>query len=437
MRKTILILCIACALASCSVDEGKNFTEINESAIPTEVSIDDALKTLESALSSLSGDTKSSVWNKTVADISTLTMSDCFHMTKSSSQEPFDKLLYIVNFEEGGSAVLGADTRLDPLLVITEETLITKTDFTQYPQAVPAYTRSDLFCEEDQEYYIGNNSTDLPHSVFIMDYLENAVSHAPYDGSDDSDDYAYAFSATVVGMTYLMTKWHQDDPYNGKIRRSWLSGDRCPAGCTTIALVQMLVYNKDIPISKFSISESTWDDLDRNSIYRITTSDQEKQEENDRLVNDVSTLVKSVANGIGVSYNFLFTGGTFATPAKVMKYMRRIGYSSADKIDKFSLPTITNTLTAGKPVFIAALSPSLSGHAWVIDGYVTQIATHKETGEQKEQLLLHCNWGWGGADDGYYIPKLFDNPQWLDDPHNVTSGGNGFDSSWWYRIITY
>lgn len=171
MRKTILILCIACALASCSVDEGKNFTGINESAIPTEVSIDDALKTLESALSSLSGDTKSSVWNKTVADISTLTMSDCFHMTKSSSQEPFDKLLYIVNFEEGGSAVLGADTRLDPLLVITEETLITKTDFTQYPQAVPAYTRSDLFCEEDQEFYIGNNSTDLPHSVFIMNYL--------------------------------------------------------------------------------------------------------------------------------------------------------------------------------------------------------------------------------------------------------------------------
>ena len=45
-------------------------------------------------------------------------------------------------------------------------------------------------------------------------------------------------------------------------------------------------------------------------------------------------------------------------------------------------------------MFIGALS-SLYGHAWVIDGFVTRIATHNVTGDAIHQMLLHCNWGVG------------------------------------------
>lgn len=434
MKKNIAVLLLSCLFVSCTISEIDNIESDNKSMLPTEISIEEAIDNLNNALGSIRGNTKSgtSTWEcKTVKHVEVVTMNDCFSLTKSV-QEEFDKLIYIVTFEEGGSAVLGADSRLDPVLLITENSEITKSDLTAYP-LIRNYTRQDLFCEEDQEYYIGNIEGETPHATFVMEYILNKVSA----GSDDSSDYIYMFSASDFALPLLTTKWHQGDPYNGKIQRPLFGGERRPAGCTTIALVQMLVYNKDISISKFGISNSSWEDLDRTSIYRVITSDEEEQELMDRLVDDVSTLVKSAADGIGVTYNYLFSGGTFATPAKVLKYMRNLGYSSADKINKFSLPVITNTLEAGKPVFIAALSPSIVGHAWVIDGYVTQIIKNTRTGEEQKQLLLHCNWGWNGADDGYYIPELFDQPQFLDDPDNVTSGGNGFNSSWWYRIITY
>ena len=52
-----------------------------------------------------------------------------------------------------------------------------------------------------------------------------------------------------------------------------------------------------------------------------------------------------------------------------------------------------------------------SGHAWVIDGYcnLTCDAVHKETKEQKTITAdyVHCNAGWGGTCNGYYISNVF------------------------------
>ena len=52
-----------------------------------------------------------------------------------------------------------------------------------------------------------------------------------------------------------------------------------------------------------------------------------------------------------------------------------------------------------------------SGHYWVIDGYcrLSCKAKNKRSGEIKNIVAnyVHCNVGWGGYNNGYYIDELF------------------------------
>ena len=63
------------------------------------------------------------------------------------------------------------------------------------------------------------------------------------------------------------------------------------------------------------------------------------------------------------------------------------------------------TDTDGKETFKKA------GHAWVVDGYcnLTCDAVHKKTKERKTITAdyVHCNPGWGGNNNGYYISNVF------------------------------
>lgn len=47
----------------------------------------------------------------------------------------------------------------------------------------------------------------------------------------------------------------------------------------------------------------------------------------------------------------------------------------------------------------------LSGHEWVIDGALAQ---RKEIdGSSQIRFLYHCNWGWDGDYDGYFLSNAF------------------------------
>ena len=50
---------------------------------------------------------------------------------------------------------------------------------------------------------------------------------------------------------------------------------------------------------------------------------------------------------------------------------------------------VENDLNIGRPVQYVGSDPSAGGHTWVCDGY-------------DASNNFHMNWGWGGADDGYY-----------------------------------
>lgn len=437
-KRLIPVLLPLILILSCSI-ESTQIKDDNLKQISTYVSEKDAVDALQAVLDIIDGSTKSH--NRTVSSVEKLTVSDFKSLTKSEDSNTFDNLVYIVNFTEGGAAILGADTRIEPVIYISDSDNLSASDLL-FPvdTSVGITSLEQLYCAEDDEYEIGN-IRPLQIGILVNDYLDYTINNASSDS--DSCTTQYMLCEGAYGP-YMHTLWTQNSPFNDKCP-TVKNGNHRPAGCTTIALAQILTANKDVPLSKLGVTNSTWDDLDRMYMYanpvddhgKITYSGEFKKYLN-RVRGDVATMTKNIADGIGVKYNYLGSGGTFATPAKVKKYMSKLGYN-ATKINHFSLDDIVLMLELGKPVFIAALASNTikdGGHAWVIDGCATAVMENRVTGEKRTQFLLHCNMGWSGHSNGYYIPKLFNTskPYLIDDPAMPTES---FNAGWWYRIIKY
>jgi len=75
----------------------------------------------------------------------------------------------------------------------------------------------------------------------------------------------------------------------------------------------------------------------------------------------------------------------FGYNAKTIQGLQRKNYS--DSVTWKNL--IENELNNGRPVQYVGQDPKNGGHTWVCDGY-------------DASECFHMNWGWGGADNGYY-----------------------------------
>lgn len=160
-------------LHSCDIDSRHEFECLNTN--PHNVTIEDALENHNSALDLINGGTKSPI-SAEIANVRLITPFDLPLDTKSQSgQNDFEQLVYVVDFEdEQGFAVLGADDRFVPVLVITEQGSSPK-NIVDPPSLDPGTTSPDgltldqLYCEEDDEYYLGGNEDMV--GTLISDYI--------------------------------------------------------------------------------------------------------------------------------------------------------------------------------------------------------------------------------------------------------------------------
>ena len=439
----ILLLAV---LHSCDIDSRHEFECLNTN--PHNVTIEDALENLNSALDLINGGTKSPI-SAEIANVRLITPFDLPLDTKSQSgQNDFEQLVYVVDFEdEQGFAVLGADDRFVPVLVITEQGSSPK-NIVDPPSLDPGTTSPDgltldqLYCEEDDEYYLGGNEDMV--GTLISDYIVKIMNGGvnppgmddgsdPNPGDDDptnpGEDIPGGGTDYTIVPALLNTKWSQNYPFNSDITHTDFWGQPRPIGCTTTATIQILAYLKNVSLeNKFGITNSTWYDIE-NCEYGLANDPQ--------LSSDLAVLGKKAADGIGVIYNFAFSGQTFATPSAAKRYLKSLGYSGAKTNIGYSLTKIKNMLKLRKPVLIGALPSNIKGHAWVIDGIYEQRNTSYPA---NKQTLLHCNWGWGGNADGYYESELFDLTQgavMFDDKDTGSSDTRNMSDWWWFRIVTY
>lgn len=55
-----------------------------------------------------------------------------------------------------------------------------------------------------------------------------------------------------------------------------------------------------------------------------------------------------------------------------------------------------------------------------------------------EQIYYHCNFGWRGTANGYYLGKIFntiDGPAYTEPDEPYSTGSENY--KWWFRTVTY
>lgn len=427
----------------------------------TEIPVGEAVAALNRFLDSTDPVTRGG--RRTIARIDRVSAADMFSATTRSEEVPdAGDLLYVVNFAgDEGYAILGADSRLDTVLIVGDKgnfdplllgpsqdepipidpgrDSIPSPGFDPDFQIMPGLTADDLYCEEEDEYYIGAIGNVCPVDDLIVDLLvDYTMRHTIWAGNKEEID---SHGGNIINVDPLLkTKWGQGYPYNNAIHHSPADDDmdhgkRRLAGCTTIAAAQILVYFKNINLPKtFAITNSTWatmenftrdiNDKESNPLFINSTYNKTK--------NDIASLIKQSADGIGVHYNFLGKGGTFALPVQVQKYLQRLGYNVQRKLgfNKKRQDQIVESLHDNRPVFIGALDKKAcknGGHAWVIDGCKFHFDSNN--------YFNHCNFGWDGNNNGWYYYNLFnsgDSGVEIDEEEDAT---NTFNYSWWFRIL--
>jgi hypothetical protein len=131
---------------------------------------------------------------------------------------------------------------------------------------------------------------------------------------------------------------------------------------------------------------------------------------------------------IGCAVNMQYGGsplGSSSPSANVPTAMAIMGYLSGALID-YDFAHIVLSISRSLPVYISATSENYelsgkAGHAWVIDNYMTQLRRVEllpGVFYQASFPYVHCNLGWDGDCDGWYLSGIFNTwigPASLDD----------------------
>ena len=367
----------------------------------TKISKEQALKNLYSELKFIDEGTRADGTLREVKSIKPLVGA----VTRSGNALDND-LLYIVEFGEGqGSAVVAADTRLEPVIAVLDSDVLTAEDF----------ANDDM---EDISAYMAS---------MIEDYAEGAI-------SVNSLGLLPAPGHTVVDTIYnvnvppmLKTKWGQGSPYNDLCIKD--DGTAVSAGCGAIAVGQFLYYhrNPDV-INGYTVNwhllagceyeEPEPGEFPGGTIGGGSIGGGQIIFDPNALSNrEVARFVYNIGTGIGINYS---AGQTGANTLVILDFLQDVGYDCT--YEDYSCNDIKNIVRYNKPVLMAGQSVTGAGHIWIVDGwkdYIIRTTTASEidgpvgsvtpeytiTDEYFDRI--HCNFGWEGRCDGYYIGDVF------------------------------
>ncbi|MBR3591002.1 MAG: C10 family peptidase [Alistipes sp.] len=357
-----------------------------------EINIDDALNRLDKELASIYKD--STLTNRRlVKKIEPIKYNKVAPTTRSNEIE-VDNLLYVVEFENGqGSAILGADERVDDVFAILDKGVITIDEFVNSSDEtsnneISSYLANKIKNEAINQIHESKNSN--------INYIETGLD---FEQAKEQD--------TIVNKSsyvYILTKWGQDSPYNDLCTHPLNPIVKCKAGCGPIAIGQILAHNQQngtlvIDGANFNMS-------------RIYCKRPNHQRENNQLVNEeVSRFIKQ----IGVSMNAVYGIDLTITPYDMMFHFlndkttyKNISDNTYDfntivnHIDNFNVPILVYDET----------------HGWIIDAYIWKEVQIKFTNKLPNTLpttytlnysvkKVHCNFGYDGLYDGYYTNGIF------------------------------
>lgn len=447
---------------------------------PYRITIEEALRNLDDFfVNNNEGNTRSNVVPK-VKNVTAIR--DSRRVTRNTSAGANDTaaILYVANFDqEQGFAILSADKRIESLiLAVTEDgnmverstRFVNQSDrvlFSEFPLTGPGFftdtTRSkaetfinpntiDYSKVEENDTLVGNldvakytplNSNidskitlKTQMEVMILEsslkYAEDCIRHSGHPGVNNpglasgpvvfggagGGGYIPETDIVKVGPLLANFKLWEQAPYlnsyfPGKRGITDFKIVRVPTGCYPLALAKIMAYNQHPNVYSYNDHVFDWNVI-RN--YRSGKSD------------ETALFLKSIAEGCHAIY---FSNGTFVFTNKAKHFLSSVGYGNVEN-KKYSFDIVKQMIDTNRPLVINAYQNCniFSGHAWNIDGYRTSKVGSKNI------KMVHCDFGWGGEYNGYYVDGIFD----LDSSENIydgSHGNNGVNYNNAIRIMSY
>lgn len=240
------------------------------------------------------------------------------------------------------------------------------------------------------------NNLAVSYGLNIDEYEQIAEqSHSPLQYTVFA--FKESFSNSEVGPL-LTTKWNQHYPYNGLSKVY-----DYPTGCVTIAMAQIMKY------------------YEHPDTYNWANMP------NDDATQDTQVLIRDLCNALGISYDSEESGSTIN---KAKKAFTSDAFQYDAIIKEHNLAEVKESLNKNNPVFMKGTDSESGAHAWVCDGYEHNCYQMKYFVEyllgsegnyyydkgpygypsidaplsaDKEYKYLHMNWGWGGSNNGWFV----------------------------------
>ena len=222
-------------------------------------------------------------------------------------------------------------------------------------------------------------------------------------------------ASTKSVLPLIQTKWGQNFPYyNLCVFNIGGQNYQFVTGCVATTMAQIIKYyeypQKGQGSNSYSVTYTNAGTLNVYSDFSSHTYDYEHMLNNysNYLGEDSETSIKAVAllmSDCGISVNMKYNGQASSAFSNSIPNALVNNFSYSDKVQYIKrnnysgdwMTLITNELDNNRPVIYSGDDADEGGHSFIIDGY-------------DSEGLVHVNWGWGGAYDGYYDIDLL-NPE--------------------------
>ena len=411
-NKLCILLFIAHFIA-CShdaVDEMSVFTEDGTVVNTFKVSENEARETLMSFLdrfdTSSSGGARSTS-QKTIKDIQAFNVNP---MTRASSDdgyelpEDLETLFYLINFNDNqGFGIVSGDKRTTPVLAIIDEgglslDTLSRVDNPGFLMFLDQVVVMQL--NEIAEYDSQTGARPLPVSP--------ETRATPGDVSPR-----------------LQTKWSQGAPYN-KFAPNGVTGCVITAAAQALSYFQTIGHVQWQYQNTYGASPLNWSQIIADSedylggygrLHRTALEHAQSADQVSHLMRYLGVTLKATYN----KGNKKEGPSTSADSGDAIKHLKNwCGLSSSTSLRDYNADGVRvalqhnpNSLVWARGngnrtnKFLGMIYTYKDGHAWIIDGIRIIGSTD----------YVHCNWGWGGKCDGYFVSGSFNTqapPAFLD-----------------------
>ena len=386
------------SLTSCSNDELVEDNNLVQKNSPSHrLTAEQAAQNVLKFVLKLNGTTRSTA--KQIAEIKAISMPGT--MTRSGNGEAvsLDSLFYVVNFtNDQGFAVAAADDRSTPVYAYVEEGNYSGYIGEEENPGFAAFMNA-LIEQEIYDRLYGNGGGDSGDDG----------DSEPTDGDEGGGGGTYLADRFIVQSPLLVTRWGQQDIYGF----NYFCPEGCPTGCVPTAMAQICSYMEAPNAVSWGYNGTYGSStLDWSAIKMFSFPYGESQYQ-------VAHLMRFLGNAFDADYT---PDGTGVDGDDAINAMRNMGFNVSNLVE-YDAMNVMETLSQGDRIIYMQgfaryyhvglfFRNYVDGHAWVVDGYIDQVE-HRE-----RSIFIHCNWGWYGSRNGYFLSNVLNaeqNPVFNDD----------------------